>query len=92
MPYIAQSRRIVLDAKPNLSETPGELNYVITKLVIDWLGDKPRYTTFNTAIGVLDCVKLELYRRTVAHYEDHKMADNGDVYPTCERLNGILDL
>jgi hypothetical protein len=31
---------------------------------------------------VLECAKLELYRRIVAAYEDEKIADpeNGDVY------------
>jgi hypothetical protein len=31
-------------------------------------------------IGVLECAKLELYRRVAAPYEDAKCEDNGDVY------------
>ena len=31
-------------------------------------------------IGVLECAKLELYRRVAAPYEDDKIDENGDVY------------
>ena len=31
-------------------------------------------------VGVLECAKLELYRRMAAPYEDEKIEDNGDVY------------
>ena len=30
--------------------------------------------------GVVECVKLEFYRRAVAAYEDEKCKENGDVY------------
>jgi hypothetical protein len=30
-------------------------------------------------IGMLECAKLELYRRSVANYEDEKILENGDV-------------
>jgi len=39
-----------------------------------------KYATLNTVIGVLECAKLELYRRVVADYEDQKCEENGDVY------------
>ena len=39
-----------------------------------------RYTHVNEAVGVLECAKLELYRRVAAPYEDEKIAENGDVY------------
>ena len=44
------------------------------------LGPSPRYRDFNAAIGVLECAKLELYRRAAATYEDAKLAEHGDVY------------
>jgi hypothetical protein len=91
MPYITQSRRVILDANPSLVQAPGELNYVITKVALRYFKDKPGYTTYNAIVGALECAKLELYRRVVAHYEDHKLADTGDVYPTCERFNGRTD-
>jgi len=31
-------------------------------------------------VGVLECAKMELYRRVAAPYEDKKKEENGDVY------------
>ena len=56
------------------------LNYVFTSLILRWLGDKPNYAKYNEVIGVLECVKLEFYRRAVSVYEDSKLIENGDVY------------
>ena len=61
------------------SPLPGTLNYIITRLVHWYLGDKPNYERYNAAIGVLECAKLELYRRKVSPYEDEKIKENGDV-------------
>jgi len=81
MPYITQERRKELLDADNVSEcSDGDLNYLLTTLVDIWLGGEPRYTTYNSAIGILECVKLELYRRRVALYEDKKCIENGDVY------------
>lgn len=83
MPYISQKTRGVLycGAPP---DSVGELNYVITRLVDDFLirsnGGVPSYTNINAVIGVLECAKQELYRRVAAPYEDKKRAENGDVY------------
>lgn len=82
MPYVKKSDRPRLDGG-GAPETPGELNYLVTRLVDGYLGRKGvSYATLNEAIGVLECAKLELYRRVVAGYEDRKIADpeNGDVY------------
>jgi hypothetical protein len=55
----------------------GELNYVITRLL---KGAYPlRYFNLNRAMGVLECAKLEFYRRVVAPYEDIKISESGDV-------------
>lgn len=82
MPYIKQTER---DAFPDESLWPtpvdeGQLNYVITRLCLRYLGPSPRYGDFNQVIGVLECAKQELYRRMVAPYETKKIAENGDVY------------
>lgn len=64
--------------------TPGELNYCITRLVLHYLsqgGPTPSYAGMNAVIGVLECAKLELYRRMVAPYESVKCLENGEVYP-----------
>ena len=84
MPYIIQSRRPQLE--PKLApQNAGELNFVITKLCINYLdeikvGATPNYADINEAIGALECAKLELYRRLAAPYEDRKISTNGDAY------------
>lgn len=88
MPYIKQQDRdgwnaAMLELTYRIQRSagrPGTLNYVITRLVKYWLGDAPDYAAFNAALGVLEAVKLELYRRMVAPYEDVKCHENGDVY------------
>lgn len=81
MPYIAPNdrARILLD-EASIS-TPGELNYFISTLVNWYINQKGKnYSTINEVIGVLECAKLELYRRVAAPYEDIKIQENGDVY------------
>lgn len=83
MPYIDQDRKHQIDDHGSLPANPGELNYVITKTVVEYmLRRKVNYATMNEIIGVLDCAKFELYRRVVAVYENTKKDANGDVYPT----------
>lgn len=81
MPYITADARARLD-KGGKPETPGELNYAITRLVDDYLIQRGgiRYAHLNEVIGALECVKLELYRRVAAPYEDQKLNETGDVY------------
>lgn len=83
MPYIPESARShqdLISALPILSE--GELNFVITKLIDSYIESSGgvRYRVINEVIGVLECAKLELYRRIAAPYEDAKCLSNGDVY------------
>ena len=63
----------------------GDLNYIISTLLEKtykrW-GDS--YQDFNEKVGILECAKLELYRRRVVPYEDGKIESNGDVYGTEE--------
>jgi hypothetical protein len=67
--------------KVSKPENPGELNYLITKLIDLYLQDKGlKYKNINEVIGVLECAKLELYRRIAGPYEDKKIVSNGDVY------------
>lgn len=81
MPYIPPARRRELDSDVDYEKTPGELNYSITNLIVSYLDEtKCTYADYNEVIGVLECAKLELYRRMVAPYEDTKMKENGDVY------------
>jgi hypothetical protein len=79
MPYIKQHRRHLVPNDSN-PETDGELNFVITTLIQQYLVKKGlNYSNINTCIGVLECAKLELYRRIASPYEDTKIKENGDV-------------
>lgn len=82
MPYIKQERRDHLFAWPGyMAETPGELNYIISKLCNDYLYRGTRnYERMNAIIGVLESAKSEFYRRVVAPYENDRCEENGDVY------------
>ena len=55
----------------------GELNYIITRILKE--AYPLRYYNLNRAIGVLECCKLEYYRRVAAPYEDTKIQQNRDV-------------
>lgn len=82
MPYITQERRNDLAdtySERDIIKTPGELNYKLTELCIEYL-DTPSYQDYNDVIGALEACKLEFYRRLVSPYEDKKIEENGDVY------------
>jgi hypothetical protein len=88
MPYIRIDKRLRFDrwidnltaelTSDGVDNITGNLNYIITKLFIK---SKPkRYKDYNELIGVLECCKLEFYRRVIAEYEHSKKLENGDVY------------
>ena len=84
MPYISKELREYLNQNKGAPNTAGELNYIITKIIDSYINQKGlSYTTINEVIGVLECSKLELYRRVASPYEDKKIKENGDVY-TCQ--------
>lgn len=80
MPYIKQEDRLGVSVM--IPETPGELNYLLTRVIQDYIDERGGvgYTIINEVVGVLECAKLELYRRVAAPYEDEKCDENGDVY------------
>ena len=91
MPYIGEEKRSLLE--PYLASIAsriiledemtqaGVLNYCITYLLNEVLKTNGvRYHNINELIGVLECAKLELYRRIASPYEDEKKDSNGDVY------------
>lgn len=55
----------------------GELNYILSSIVYEWMMEHG--LSYNSAIGVLECMKLELYRQVAAPYEDRKKKENGPV-------------
>ena len=64
----------------NKLRNPGDINYVITKLVQLYVKNKGlKYENLNQVVGALECCKLELYRRLIGPYEDTKIVENGDV-------------
>lgn len=82
MPYITQVQRDAL-AKRRPPASPGELNYEITKLLLDYVRNGYgllNYQSINDVLGALEGAKLEFYRRVAVNYENSKMAENGDVY------------
>jgi hypothetical protein len=87
MPYINEDKRPELDRmiepiilymrKAEMTEVDGELNYILTRILKG--SYKPRYFNFNRAIGMLSCVMLEFYRKSIGPYEDVKERENGIV-------------
>lgn len=97
MPYIKQEERDQIDpaleqlcsalikakdkeGKYLLFPTAGMLNYTISKL-LSTMHPFPTYNDINRVVGILECAKMEFYRRVAAPYEDVKAGVNGDVYP-----------
>jgi hypothetical protein len=86
MPYIAQDQRQKIEdaviALADEVESPGQLNFAITRLVLHYLTNvgSVSYTRIAELTGVLENVKQEFYRRVAAPYEDKKCAQHGDVY------------
>lgn len=88
MPYIKREDRqryvrVLDDLQFLLEKIPeedrdGHVNYIITVL-LKRLYQPPKYRRYNKAMGVLECIKQEFYRRVVGPYEDKKIAENGDV-------------
>lgn len=87
MPYIKQEGRPKIDALVNpliehlkslpMEEQDGSLNYAVTKVLKSLYPMK--YFHLNRALGVLNAINLELYRKVVAPYEDVKIKENGEV-------------
>ena len=97
MPYIKQETRHTLDPSidslvkaladlelDNLeggNNTEGNLNYIISRLLEAVYTHPLSYRNINDAVGMMECCKMEFYRR-LCFYEDQKIVENGDVYPT----------
>jgi hypothetical protein len=83
MPYIKQDCRYEIDRVLDCLDDVniGEVNYIITKLCKKYIEENDEsYANYNSLVGVLECAKLELYRRKISKYEDVKIIENGDVY------------
>ena len=91
MPYIKPSDKkvyesgiaLLAEAFASVAAGDGDLNYVLTKIVLTWLEyHQPPYGYSLRADGIkaLECAKLEYYRRVLIPYECDKIETNGDVY------------
>ena len=80
MPYLKSSRRAQLKIPLNVYEAASDLNYLFTRISLDYLGQKGEcYQTYNDIIGALECAKEEFYRRKIASYENKKIRENGEI-------------
>ena len=86
MPYIKPEQRQLVGDRLSVSglnfvpETAGELNYVITVFIDNYIRSQgENYANYNAMIGALECCKQEYYRTIVGLYEDQKIDENGDV-------------
>ena len=84
MPYIPAGRRIEI-RDGSTPQNPGELNFKITSIILEYLyelnpSEPSGYSDYNEVLGVLECVKQELYRRRIIPYGNLKQTENGDVY------------
>jgi hypothetical protein len=97
LPYIKQEKRNQIDddleslietIRTNSTNTDvaGNLNYTITKLLLKTysIPENQNYRIYNEMVGILECIKLELYSMFVSPYEDKKIKENGPVIPTTE--------
>lgn len=82
MPYIDKENRTlilpIVDVLMDSITNEGDLNYTITLLCKMFANEHGiKYSTYNTIVGVLECVKQEFYRMDVSRYEDIKIKENG---------------
>lgn len=90
MPYIKPRERLKFDddsngelaqQAANLIDGPGDFNYFVSRVLHFYIQRVGLcYATINACIGIVECIKLELYRRLAGPYEDKKISENGDVY------------
>lgn len=94
MPYISYSHRTDVERNldafrlvADMDRTPGNLNYAISQILDAYISRSGvSYNVLNEVVGVLECLKLEVYRRIAAPYEDKKKGENGDVFLCAQGL------
>ena len=93
MPYIKKEDRKDFDTRikglAGIIHNKGELNYVISELVGQWIieNNQYSYTGISNAIGAVHDAELELNRRILVPYEMGKILDNEDL----DSFKKILD-
>lgn len=80
MPYIKKTERVALDVGDVMPQTPGQLNYVITKAAHEYIRNNGlSYTKLNEVYGAMQAAAAEFYRTVIVPYEDRKRQENGSV-------------
>jgi hypothetical protein len=85
MPYIKQVDRppyqeVIKDLSSKFADVPvGDMNYVISSVIKNVFEKNKSYKTANALMGMIECVKMEFYRTSVAPYEDLKIKENGNI-------------
>ena len=81
MPYIEKKDRQSINVRTDRDlQTPGELNFALTTLCVQYLGGDFSYQDLNDVLGALEGAKLEFYAKVARPYEELKEAENGTVY------------
>lgn len=63
----------------------GDLNYAFTMLAIDYIKRNGlNYQKIADVLSSFDGASKEFYRRVASKYEDQKIEESGDVYPSFE--------
>ena len=87
MPYTKQTDRDKYDVWLNAliadlgygEFPPGDVTYIMYKIMGEWFREKPKYQTIAEVRGVLAGVLSEFDRQFAFPYEDEKIEENGDV-------------
>lgn len=84
MPYIPHSRRTSIDplmlGLEHVIETPGDLAYVVFRLMRGFWARKPGFSQWAAMRGAIEDQVDEFRRRVVEEYEHDKRKENGDVF------------
>lgn len=84
MPYIKKEDRVRFENACSTvaknATSAGDLNFALTSIIHQYLKIKGiKYANINEVIGMLECCKMELYRKVAGPYEEIKIYENGDV-------------
>jgi hypothetical protein len=87
MPYIDQDSRKKYDLHidqinkkfEQLGFNPGDIVYVMFRMVKFWWYKEPKFVTINSIRGVLNSTSVEFDRIVANPYEDQAMDRNGNI-------------
>lgn len=88
MPYIKKQEREKFakvlqefsELQKNTNLSSGDMNYLLTSILLEFSKkNQVNYAKYNEIIGVLECCKLEFYRKIITPYEKQKISENGSL-------------